>query len=90
MKKGLKRPLELAISIASSKPSTISLSEGHEPRVVAAAVEAVNLGIAKIILVGKVEEIKHQLTKYPCSYPDRIEIHDPIRSSLIKEFSKSY
>ena len=90
MKKGLKRPLELAISIASSKPSTISLSEGHEPRVVAAAVEAVNLGIAKIILVGKVEEIKHQLAKYPCSYPDRIEIHDPIRSSLIKEFSKSY
>jgi len=90
MKKGLKRPLELAIEIASSKPSTISLSEGHEPRVVAAAVEAVNLGIAKIILVGKVEEIKHQLAKYPCSYPDRIEIHDPIRSSLIKEFSKSY
>ena len=90
MKKGLKRPLELAIEIASSKPSTISFSEGHEPRIVEAAVEAVNLGIAKIILVGKVEEIKHQLAKYPCSYPDRIKIHDPIRSSLIKEFSKSY
>ena len=90
MKKGLKRPLELAISIASSNPSTISLSEGHEPRVVAAAVEAVNLGIAKIILVGKVEKVKHQLAKYPCSYPDRIKIHDPIRSSLIKELSKSY
>jgi phosphate acetyltransferase len=90
MKKGLKRPLELAISRASSKPSTISLSEGHEPRIVEAAVEAVNRGIAKIILVGKVEKVKHQLAKYPCSYPDRIEIHDPIRSSLIKEFSKCY
>ena len=90
MKKGLKRPLELAIEIASSKPYTISFSEGHEPRIVEAAVEAVNLGIAKIILVGKVEKVKHQLAKYPCSYPDRIKIHDPIRSSLIKEFSKSY
>ena len=90
MKKGLKRPLELAIEIASSKPYTISFSEGHEPRIVEAAVEAVNLGIAKIILVGKVEKVKHQLAKYPCSYPDRIEIHDPIRSSLIKEFSKCY
>ena len=90
MKKGLKRPLELAIEIASSKPYTISFSEGHEPRIVEAAVEAVNLGIAKIILVGKVEKVKHQLAKYSCSYPDRIEIHDPIRSSLIKEFSKCY
>ena len=90
MKKGLKRPLELAIEIASSKPYTISFSEGHEPRIVEAAVEAVNLGIAKIILVGKVEKVKHQLAKYPCSYPDRIKIHDPTRSSLIKEFSKSY
>ena len=90
MKKGLKRPLELAIEIASSKPYTISFSEGHEPRIVEAAVEAVNRGIAKIILVGKVEKVKHQLAKYPCSYPDRIQIHDPIRSSLIKEFSKCY
>ena len=90
MKKGLKRPLELAIEIASSEPYTISFSEGHEPRIVEAAVEAVNLGIAKIILVGKVEKVKHQLAKYPCSYPDRIKIHDPTRSSLIKEFSKSY
>ena len=40
MKKGLKRPLELAISIASSKPSTISLSEGHEPRIVEALLDA--------------------------------------------------
>ena len=90
MKKGLKRPLELAIEIASSKPYTISFSEGHEPRIVEAAVEAVNLGIAKIILVGKVEKVKQQLAKFHCSYPDRIEIHDPIRSSLIKEFSKCY
>ena len=90
MKKGLKRPLDLAIEIARSKPPIISLSEGYESRVVEAAVEAVNLGIAKIILVGKVEKVKHQLAKYPCSYPDRIKIHDPIRSSLIKEFSKSY
>ena len=90
MRKGLKRPLELAIEIASSKLSTISFSEGHEPRIVEAAVEAVNLGIAKIILVGKVEKVKHQLAKYPCCYPDRIKIHDPIKSSLIKEFSKSY
>ena len=90
MKKGLKRPLDLAIEIARSKPPIISLSEGHESRVVEAAVEAVNLGIAKIILVGKVDKVKQQLAKFHCSCPERIEIHDPTRSTLKKELSKSY
>jgi len=38
------------MEITRSSPFKISLSEGAEPRVVEAAVKAVNLGIAKIIL----------------------------------------
>ena len=84
------RPLDRAMQIAKSKPITISLSEGTEPRVVEAAVQAVNLGIAKIILIGNKDKIKQQLAKFPCSRPDHIDIHDPIRSPLKVEFSNSY
>ena len=51
MQPGLMRPLDKAMQIAKSNTITISLSEGTEPRVVEAAVQAVNLGIAKIILI---------------------------------------
>ena len=90
MQPGLKRPLDLAMEITRSSPFKISLSEGAEPRVVEAAVKAVNLGIAKIILVGHLAKIKEQLEQYSCSKPDHIELHDPITSPLKEEFSKSF
>ena len=49
-----------------------------------------NLGIAKIILIGNEDKIKQQLAKFPCSRPDHINLHDPIKSPLKEEFSKSY
>ena len=84
------RPLDKAMQIAKSNTITISLSEGTEPRVVEAAVQAVNLGIAKIILIGNEDKVKQQLAKFSCSRPDHIDLHDPIRSPLKEEFSKSY
>ena len=90
MQPGLMRPLDKAMQIAKSNAITISLSEGTEPRVVEAAVQAVNLGIAKIILIGNEDKIKQQLAKFPCSRPDHINLHDPIKSPLKEEFSKSY
>ena len=78
------------MEITRSSPFKISLSEGAEPRVVEAAVKAVNLGIAKIILVGHLAKIKEQLEQYSCSKPDHIELHDPITSPLKEEFSKSF
>ena len=90
MQPGLKRPLDLALEITRSSPFKISLSEGAEPRVVEAAVKAVNLGIAKIILVGHFAKVKEQLEHYSCSKPDHIELHDPMTSPLKEEFSKSF
>ena len=43
---------------AASRPATIALSEGADPRVVGAAVEAQRRGIAKCILVGPDAEIQ--------------------------------
>ena len=86
MQPGLMRPLDKAMQIAKSNPMIISLSEGTEPRVVEAAVQAVNLGIAKIILIGNEDKIKQQLAKFPCSRPDHINLHDPIKSPLKEEF----
>ena len=90
MQPGLMRPLDKAMQIAISNPLTISLSEGTEPRIVEAAVEAVNLGIARIILIGNKDDIKQQLAKFPCTRPDHIDLHDPSNSPLKEEFSKSY
>ena len=90
MQPGLKRPLDLAMEITRSNPFKISLSEGADPRVVEAAVKAVNLGIAKIILIGNSAKIKERLEQYSCSKPDHIELHDPITSPLKEEFSKSF
>ena len=77
------------MQLAISNPVTISLSEGTEPRIVEAAVKAVNLGIARIILIGNKYEIKQQLAKLTCSRPDHIILHDPVSSPLKEEFSKS-
>ncbi len=90
MQPGQKRPLDLAMEITRSNPFKISLGEGTEPRVIEAAVRAVNLGIAKIILVGNSDKIKERLEKYSCSKPDHIELHDPITSPLKEEFSNSF
>ena len=67
MQPGLMRPLDKAMQIAKSNAITISLSEGTGPRIVEAAVQAANLGIAKIILIGNEDTIKQQLAKFPCS-----------------------
>ena len=90
MQSGLMRPLDQAMQLAISNPVTISLSEGTEPRIVEAAVKAVNLGIARIILIGNKDEIKQQLAQFTCSRPDHIILHDPVSSPLKEEFSKSY
>ena len=47
---------------AAASPARIVLSEGHDPRIVAAAVSAVEAGIATIVLVGPTGEITKQLS----------------------------
>ncbi|MFT4707817.1 MAG: phosphate acetyltransferase [Ascidiaceihabitans sp.] len=75
---------------AAASPARIVLSEGHDPRIVAAAVSAVAAGIATIILVGPTDEITKQLSDAGSAPSDAIRIEDPATSVLTSEVAQSY
>ncbi len=67
---------------AAAHPACIALSEGHDPRIVAAAVEAVRIGLGRVILVGPAETIAAELAKQGAAASDDIRIEDPETSDL--------
>ena len=75
---------------AAASPARIVLSEGQDPRIVAAAVSAVAAGIATIILVGPTDEITKQLSDVGSAPSDAIRIEDPATSVLTSEVAQSY
>jgi phosphate acetyltransferase len=75
---------------AAASPARIVLSEGHDPRIVAAAVSAVAVGIATIILVGPTDEITKQLSDIGSAPSDAIRIEDPTTSALTAEVAETY
>ncbi|WP_390912029.1 phosphate acetyltransferase [Pseudosulfitobacter sp. SM2401] len=75
---------------AAKSPARIVLSEGHDPRIVAAAVSAVAAGIATIILVGPTADITKQLSDIGSAPSDAIRIEDPATSTLTAEVAQTY
>lgn len=75
---------------AAAHPARIVLSEGHDPRIVAAAVSAVRTGIAKIILVGPEADIIRQLSDAGSAPGPDLRIEDPATSVLTAEVAQSY
>jgi phosphate acetyltransferase len=75
---------------AAASPARIVLSEGHDPRIVAAAISAVAAGIATIILVGPAEEITKQLSDAGSAPGDAIRIEDPATSPFTAEVAQTY
>jgi phosphate acetyltransferase len=75
---------------AAASPACIVLSEGHDPRIVAAAVSAVAVGIATIILVGPTDEVTKQLSDIGSAPSDAIRIEDPTTSALTAEVAETY
>ncbi|UWR11697.1 phosphate acetyltransferase [Sulfitobacter mediterraneus] len=75
---------------AAARPAHIVLSEGHDPRVVAGAVSAVQAGIARITLVGTTDEVHRQLADTGASVGPMIAVEDPQTSSLTDEFAQTY
>ena len=75
------KPLEMLLQNAARSKKKIVLSEGSDPRALAAAIVAHKQGIARIVLIGPKDEIR---TKYETvgGDPDEVEIHDPASSSL--------
>ena len=74
----------------AASPARIVLSEGHDPRIVAAAVSAVEAKIATIILVGPTADITRQLSNIGSAPSDAIRIEDPATSALTAEVAETY
>jgi phosphate acetyltransferase len=74
-------PSQQLIALAPAKRATIALSEGAEPRTVAAAVNAVAQGLANVILVGDTAEIQSELAKISAETSEQLSIEDPKTSA---------
>lgn len=84
------KPLEMILQNAARSQKRIVLSEGSDPRAIAAAVVARAKSIARIVLVGPEREINEKLTAAGYSHDGGIEVHDPEASPLIDELAAKY
>lgn len=83
------KPLERIVEAAKRARRRIVLSEGEDPRIAAAAVRAVNDGIADIVLVGARVQVEAQLATYG-GEPARFRIEDPQTSALTQNLAASW
>ena len=70
---------------AAAHPAHIVMSEGHDPRIVAASVRAVALGIASITLVGDTERVKAALATENVTASDQLMIADPATALAVPQ-----
>ena len=82
--------LQALRSRAARQPAHIVLSEGHDPRIVAGAVAAVSAGIARVTLVGAVDQVRAQLRAAGATEGPDIALEDPATSALTSEFALTY
>lgn len=82
-------PVKQLLARAPSHRTTIAMSEGAEPRTVAAAIAAVQKGLADIILVGDRAEITDQLTQLGAAPSEQLRILDPQTSDLTPQIAEA-
>jgi phosphate acetyltransferase len=75
---------------AAAHPAHIVLSEGHDPRIVAAAVQAVASGTAHITLVGETAAVTAALAAEGAAPSDHLDIADPMVSPLTSQVADAY
>lgn len=75
---------------AAARPAHIVLSEGHDPRVVAGALAALEVGMGPITLVGPEAEVTAQLARLGAQASDRLHIQDPETSPLTDTYAALY
>ncbi|MEP5153762.1 phosphate acetyltransferase [Planktotalea sp.] len=76
-------PLASLLTRAAAAPKSVAFAEGADPRIVEAAVAALNAGIIhKAHLVGPLDDIKQTLSEFAVNDISGIEIHDPVQSEL--------
>ena len=84
------KPLQQIMDSAVRLDRRIVLSEGEDPRVVAAAVQARKQQIARIVLVGNGDKIAAALDAAGGGGLDGIEVHDPASSAHLAEMADTY
>ncbi|UWP99366.1 phosphate acetyltransferase [Aliiroseovarius crassostreae] len=84
------KPLETLLKNAARSRFRIVLSEGADPRVVAAALIAERDGIARMILIGAQEEVEAELSRQNAPKDHGITVFDPQTSSLLPELASLY
>ncbi|WP_298974532.1 phosphate acetyltransferase [uncultured Roseobacter sp.] len=75
---------------AAARPAHIVLSEGHDPRIVAGAIAAVQAGTARITLVGAQDDVTAQLVAAGAPNNPAISIEDPATSALSAGLAEAF
>ncbi len=70
---------------AAAHSARIILSEGDDPRIVAAAIQSVAQGLASITLVGPAQSIARELAAQGSAIGDELRVEDPAKSELFKD-----
>lgn len=75
---------------AAAHPAHIVLSEGHDPRIVAAAVQAISAGLGTITLVGDAATVATALRAQGRAPSDNLHIADPDSHPLTAEIATAF
>lgn len=84
------KPLEQLLANAARSNCRIVLSEGADPRVIAAAAEARGRGVAELVLVGPMAQMRAAASAAGLWRDDGVEFHDPDASGLHHELAALY
>lgn len=84
------KPLRDIQNRAAADPARIVLSEGHDPRVVAGAVQAIRAGFGPVVLVGPRDSVEQELANADADELPGIEIQDPEHSGHLDELANLY
>lgn len=84
-------PLASLMTRAAAAPKSIAFAEGSDPRIVEAAVAALNAGlIRQAHLVGSQADVEATLATFELSDPAGIEIHDPENSKIFTTLAERF
>ncbi|WP_299722415.1 phosphate acetyltransferase [uncultured Tateyamaria sp.] len=82
--------LDTLQSRAAAQPAHIVLSEGGDPRIIAAAIKASSEGLARISLVGETATLTDALAAAGAAPSEALQIADPAQSELTAGFIDAF
>lgn len=77
-------------SRAAALPAHIVLSEGHDPRIVAAAIQAVSAGLGSVTLIGETATVALAVKQAGGAPSDKLQIADPANHPLAADIASAF